>query len=615
MIRSEREAVMTTRREFLKWTAASGAGLAVGRGLLTGQARAASLAPTAPTASVASSLTPYLDPMPLLVDNAVDVTGGGMVKLTAALISRKVHRDLPATTLFGYLRSGGPGAGATGASYLGPAFVAKMGTSVKVQYTNNLAPNAFLRVFTNGGSSYLQFPPFREARILTHLHGGFTAGTDDGNPFAQPDAFANGETQTVTYPNEQPATLLWYHDHYLGDTRMNVVAGLAGGYLLRDSFDTGTNPLLPGPLGTYELVMVVQDRQFNSDGSLLYPVAPGGPNGTNGPWIGEYFGDLMLVNGKIWPTLTVEPAVYRFRVLNGCNARIIDLQIGNGSATVPMTIVGTEGGLLPNNPAPSSGLVMTPAERYDVICDFRNFAGQTLLMTNSTPPPPVSTPAPDLTQVMQITVKQTASSGAPMSVPGQGSLPGNSTVTALTALGPPKLSGGTVAARMITLNEVGAETPAWKLNLNAQPYGSRTPVTETLKWNGIEDWYFVNTTGDTHPMHTHLFPFHVMGRYDCDIAGFVTANAGPNGVPQLDVSTLTPFLTSALNPPDPDEAGMKETVKVNPGQVTVVRAKFALPSTALNGAGKLVTPQKYVHHCHIVEHEDNDMMERVVVAP
>jgi spore coat protein A, manganese oxidase len=610
---------MTTRREFIKWTAAGGAGLVVGRGLWSGAARAATSRAAAPAraASAASSLTPYVDPMPLLVDNAVDATGGQMVKLTAALISRKVHRDLPATTLFGYLHSGGPGAGDTGASYLGPAIVAKSGTGMRVNYTNRLGPNDFLKVFTNGGASYLQFAPFPQVRILTHLHGGFVAGKDDGNPFVQPNAFQSGQTQEVTYPNEQPATLLWYHDHYLGDTRMNVVAGLAGGYLIRDSFDTGSNPLLPGPLGTYELVMVVQDRQFNADGSLLYPVAPAS---TNGPWIGEYFGDVMLVNGKIWPTLTVEPAVYRFRVLNGCNARIVDLRIStpDGTTAVPMTIVGTEGGLLPVNPASSSGLVMTPAERYDVICDFRGFPGQTLLMTNTTPPDPVSTPAPPLGQVMQITVKQTASSGAPMTVPGPGSLPANPAVSALTALGPPKLSGGTntaVGTRMITLNEVGAETPTWRLNLNAHPYGDPHPVTETLKWNSVEDWYFVNTTGDTHPMHTHLFTFHVMGRYDCDIEGYVAAHGGPNGVPQLDVSTLTPFLQSALIPPDPDEAGMKDTVKVNPGQVTVVRAKFSLPSTALNGAGKLVHSQQYVHHCHIVEHEDNDMMERVMVVP
>jgi FtsP/CotA-like multicopper oxidase with cupredoxin domain len=599
---------MATRREFIKWTAASGVGLAVaGRGLLDGRALAAT--------SVAASLTPYLDPMPLLVDNAIDATGGGTVSLTTALISRKLHSQLPATTLFGYLRSGGPGAGDTGASYLGPAIVAKSGTAVNVNYTNNLAPNDFLKVFTNGGASYLQFPPFPEVRILTHLHGGLVAGNHDGNPFAQPDAFPSGTTQPVTYPNEQPATLSWYHDHYLGNTRMNVVAGLAGGYLIRDSFDSGSNPLLPGPIGVYELPMVVQDRQFNADGSLLYPIAPAA---TNGPWIGEYFGDVMMVNGKIWPTLTVEPAVYRFRVLNGCNARILNLKITNpiNSATVPMTIIGTEGGLLPVNPTPgTNGVVMTPAERYDVICDFRGFGGQTLLMKNGNPPNSVvSTPAPSLTKVMQITVKQTASSGAPMSVPGPGSLPANPAVTALTALGPPKLSGGSVTPRMVTLNEVGAGTTTWRLNLNAGPYGGPGAVTETLTWNTVEDWYFVNTTPDTHPMHTHLFTFKVMGRYNYDVKGYVAANGGPNGVPQLDVSTLTPFLKGGLIAPPPDEAGFKETVKANPGQVTVIRAKFTPPSTVLDSSGKPTT-QKYVHHCHIVEHEDNDMMERVIVNP
>jgi FtsP/CotA-like multicopper oxidase with cupredoxin domain len=557
---------------------------------------------------VARSLKPYVDPMPLLVDNAIDATGGGTHNLTAALISRKVHRDLPATTLFGYLRSGGPGTSDPVASYVGPAIVAKTGVPIKVNYRNNLAPDDFLRVFTNGGSSYLQFPPAPEVRILTHLHGGFVASKDDGNPYGQPAAFRSGRTQSVSYPNEQPATLLWYHDHYVGDTRMNVVAGLAAGYLLRDGFDSGSNPLLPGPIGRYELPIVVQDRQFNADGSLLYPV--GGPD-SDGPWIPEYFGDCMLVNGKIWPELVVEPAVYRFRVLNGCNARILNLNIGK----VPMHIIGAEGGLLPHNPDPTDKLVMAPAERLDVICDFRALAGQTVFMKNSSPPAPVVTPAPLLTQVMRIRVKQAASSDAPMRVPAAGSLPASRDVRALVGLGPPRLSGGSVASRMITLNEFGADTPSWRLNLNGHPYGDPNPVIETLKWNSVEDWYFVNMTGDTHPQHTHLFTFKVMGRYKFDAAGYEAAHPGHYGVPQQHVSTLRPFLRSGLIPPDAGEAGFKDTVKANPGQVTVVRAKFTLPSTALNKKGRLVTPQKYVHHCHIVDHEDNDMMERFVVRP
>jgi spore coat protein A len=598
---------MQTRRQFMKSAALTGAGLVVGRTLLN-----SSPALAAPVGTPA--LTPYLDQMPTLLDNLINATGGGTFNLSTDLISRKLHSQLPPTTLFGYLRQGGPGAGDIGASYLGPVVVAKSGIPVVVNYKNNLASDAYKSVFTNNGSSYAQFNPFdpAETRILTHLHGAIDSGDSDGNPFATPDAYPSGATQTATYPNEQAATLSWYHDHLLGDTRMNVVGGLAGGYLLRDAFDSGSNPLLPG--GAFELPMVVQDRMFNPDGSLLYPVAPAS---TNGPWIGEYFGDVMMVNGKIWPTLTVQPAVYRFRLLNGCNARILSLRIARSNdQTIPMTIIGTEGGLLPLNPVAVTRMVLAPAERFDLICDFRNFAGQTLFMKNNNPPSPVTTPAPSLTTVMRFVVSQGTPSG---SVPPAESLLDplvNDEVTALTALGPPVLSGGTnkdVGTRMITLNEIGAGTPAWKLNLNAHPYEDGSEFTETVKWNTVEDWYFVNFTADTHPMHTHLFSFRVMGRYNLDAKGYAAAFGGANGVPQKDVGTLAPYLKSKLMPPDPTETGLKETVKVNSGQVTVVRAKFIPPSTVFVG-GQL-TEQKYVHHCHIVEHEDNDMMERVLVQP
>jgi spore coat protein A len=595
---------MQTRREFIKRAAVGGAGLVVGGTLLSnGRAQAAAGTP---------ALTPYMDQMPTLLDNLINAAGGGTFNISTDLITRKLHSQLPVTTLFGYLRPGGPAADAIDASYLGPVILAQSGTQVVVNYKNNLAADAYRSVFTNQGSSYAQFNPFRpaETRILTHLHGAIDSGESDGNPFATPLAYSSGATQTATYPNEQAATLSWYHDHLLGDTRMNVVGGLAGGYLLRDAFDSGSNPLLPN--GAFELPMVVQDRMFNPDGSLLYPVAP---LATNGPWIGEYFGDVMMVNGKIWPTLTVQPAVYRFRLLNGCNARILSLRIARSNdQTIPMTIVGTEGGLLPLNPAAVTRMVLAPAERFDLICDFRNLAGQTLFMKNGNPPSPVSTPAAPLTKVMRFVVSQGTPSG---SVPPAGSLRDplvNDEVAALTALGPPALSGGTVNGRMVTLNEIGAGTPVWRLNLNAHPYEDGSEFTETVKWNTVEDWYFVNTTADTHPMHTHLFSFRVMGRYNFDAKGYAAAFGRANGVPQQDVATLAPYLKSKLMPPDPTETGLKETVKANPGQVTVVRAKFIPPSTAFDSLGNLTT-QKYVHHCHIVEHEDNDMMERVLVQP
>jgi FtsP/CotA-like multicopper oxidase with cupredoxin domain len=619
---------MATRREFIKWTAASGAALAAGGGLLNERAGAAR---AAPAASAAPTLTPYMDPMPILVDNLIDARGGGTVDISTSLITRKLHSQLNPTTLFGYLWAGGPTAGKLDASYLGPVIVAKSGTPVTVNYHNGLAADAYLSVF-KGGSSYTQFNA-NGTRILTHLHGAIDSGDNDGNPFATPGAYGPGAMQTAMYPNPQPATLSWYHDHLLGDTRMNVVGGLAGGYLLRDTFDDGSNPLLPNNNNSngklYELPMVVQDRQFNTDGSLLYPTAPAS---TNGPWIGEYFGDVMMVNGMIWPKLTVEPAVYRFRILNGCNARILNLRIARSNdQVVPTYIIGTEGGLLPLNPNATNSLVMAPAERFDVICDFRGLGGQTLLMKNTNlPSGVVSSPAPTLATVMQINVAKTASAGAPMTIPPAGSLKDPLVLTPvkdLTDLGAPLLSGGTVKGRMITLNEFAAGTPDWQLNLNGYPYGATktdgTPLelTETLTWNNFEDWYFVNFTPDTHPMHTHLFSFRVMGRYNFDVKGYVAQFSGkagvqgappdvpPKGVAQQNVDTLTPFLKSKLKAPPPEETGLKETVKVNPGQVTVVRAKFIPPP----GLGS--TTQRYVHHCHIVEHEDNDMMERVIVQP
>ena len=363
------------------------------------------------------------------------------VNLTAALISRKVHRDLPPTTLFGYLRSGGPGTTDPVASYLGPAIVARTGVPIAVNYRNDLAPDDFLRVFTNGGSSYLQFPPVSGgADPDPSARRRSSPANDDGNPYAQPDAFRSGTHAVGHLPQRAAGSAVLVPRPLRGRYAHERRRGARRGLPLRDGFDTGSNPLLPGPIGRYELPIVVQDRQFNADGSLLYPVED--PD-SGGPWIGEYFGDVMLVNGKIWPDLVVEPAVYRFRVLNGCNARILNLNI-NG---VPMYIIGAEGGLLPNNPAPTDKLVMAPAERFDVICDFRGLAGKTVFLKNGNPPGPVVTPAPSLTQVMRIRVKQTASSGAPMSVPAAGSLPPNSNLKALVDLGPPKLSGGSVAGQ------------------------------------------------------------------------------------------------------------------------------------------------------------------------
>ena len=273
----------------------------------------------------------------------------------------------------------------------------------------------------------------------------------------------------------------------------------------------------------------------------------------------------MLVNGKVWPFLDVEPRMYRFRILNGCNARILSLDIGGPS----LWQIGAEGGML-DMPVPVKQLVLAPAERADVLVDFSKFAGQTLVMKNHKPPKPVSTPAPSLTQVMQIRVGTTVSQPGPRSVPRR----------ACPAARP--TCADPVATRYITLNEIDIDEATWFLNLNGVHF-DEGPATETPKAGSVEDWVYVNLTGDTHPMHMHLVTFQVVGRTPFDVEAYEEAHEGPHGVPGgIDPA---PYATGPMLPPGPEERGFKDTVKVNPGYFTTIRAKFELPTGCLCTAG------------------------------
>jgi spore coat protein A, manganese oxidase len=213
-------------------------------------------------------------------------------------------------------------------------------------------------------------------------------------------------------------------------------------------------------------------------------------------------------------------------------------------------------------------------------------------MKNHKPSTPVVTPAPSLEQVMQIRVGTTVSQPGPTSIPS--SLPGRK-----ADLNDP------ARTRYITLNEIDIDEATWFLNLNGVHF-DEGPATETPKVGTVEDWVYVNLTGDTHPMHLHLVTFQVVGRTPFDVEAYEEGNEGPHGVPGgIDPS---PFATGPMLPPAPEERGFKDTVKVNPGYFTTIRAKFELPAAVR-------APQDYVHHCHIVEHEDNDMMRPFTVSP
>jgi spore coat protein A, manganese oxidase len=566
-----------SRRQFMGYGLGTGAVVALPWTAASGMASAA----------VGGKLRKYAQPLPLPGHGLVVASpvGRNRYAFTQRQISRRLHPDLPPTPLWAY--DDGSGLGGQAGSF-GMVVVVRSGTPVHASFTNKLPeryPN-WIPV-----DKRVTVKPDRLVRVMTHLHGGFVTGDSDGNPAVRIDGFHHGQTQHVYYTNQRPqthATLSWFHDHGFGTTRLNVFAGLAAAYIIRDQHDTGTEPNPIGiPGGRYEIPLVIQDRQLNADGTMRYPVSdiPGVV------WIGEYFGDVMLVNGKVWPFLNVEPRLYRFRILNGCNARIMDLHLDGAR----LWQIGAEGGMW-DKPVPVKHLVLASAERADVIADFRHAAGQTLVVRNTTPSEPVSTPAPPLRAVMQLRVGTKVTQPGPATVPSH--LPGRR-----AKLPPPRKS------RFITLNEVAPETANWTLNLNALDFETvqkAGTATERPRAHTVEDWVYINMTGDTHPMHTHLVTHQVIGRTPFDVDAYQAKFGGPHGVPGgIDP---TPFATGPMEPPNPTERGFKDTTKVNPGYFTTIRARFDLPVG-------VTAPQTYVHHCHIVEHEDNDMMLPFIVEP
>ena len=477
--------------------------------------------------------------------------------------------------------------------------------------------------------------------IVTHVHGAHVTPESDGNPEAWflpaakniPAGYAmRGSTwdqisgvpdeqgsATFQYQNDQAATTLWYHDHALGMTRTNVYSGPAGFFLIRggpydlpDGILPGPAPKVGDPAGTkyYEIPIAIQDRSFNSDGSLFYPsnraffegklpdqlqipFAPspdtGGESDVAPIWNPEFFGNTMMVNGETWPYLNVEPRRYRLRLLNGCDSRTLFLK-----ANAPLTFwqIGAEQGFLPE-PAPLTQLLIAPAERADVIVDFSNFKpGDVITLENLGPDEPYQggQPTTDFTpsdpgttgQVLQFRVVPLASADT-STPPAQLSLPPQPTLGAADNTRQVSLNEEESKTVNVTENQQGdivvsdggnpfGPTEALLGTLNADGTGHpllwSDAITEKPVLGSTEVWEIHNFTADAHPIHLHLVAFQVVNREDAQ--GHITG-------------------------PQPWETGYKDTVIALPGQITRIKAKFDIAGL-------------YVWHCHIIEHEDNEMM-------
>jgi FtsP/CotA-like multicopper oxidase with cupredoxin domain len=576
--------------------------------------------------------------------------------------------------------------------------------------------------------------------VVSHLHGGEVPSAFDGAPdqwFTEDGRHGPGY-RTITgvasneakyqYPNEQEGTTLWFHDHALGITRINVYAGVAAYYFLRDGFDNGDETdTLRLPSGAHEVEFVIQDRMFDILGNLLFPdgLPFFVPNFQHPFWNPEFLGDVNTVNGRSWPYLNVERRRYRIRLLNGANARFYNLSLtasgkGKKVKAPPFWVIGTDGGLL-DAAVRTNEILIAPGERYDVILDFSTVPEGTTftLQNNAKSPFPFGETADPHTvgQVAQFAVcsQQTVpctnpvdNSFDPRPVADGGDGPtlrdgsiGPDPIVRLPGTpGGPAIdttpgTGNVQKVRQLTLNETpgpfgpldallnntrwgglrddDTATSAEGLTLDT---GSTVPIpaiaaatnymTELPQVGSTEIWEIVNLTGDAHPIHLHLVQFQVVNRQGYQVKGYereyirnfpggaaANPNSGffiPHFGPPLGYNdtadplspvftgkyggnpNVDPFLQKSPILPKPYEQGWKDTVIARPKQVTRIAVRYAPQGVVAASPGTNDFPfdptlvgntadvggevdsatdpigPGYVWHCHILDHEDNEMM-------
>jgi spore coat protein A, manganese oxidase len=774
-----------TRRQFLKTAAAAGAFVSLG-GLnifLPKRAFAFQQSPTLTkftmpltglNVSGSGGPNPYI---PVILPDTNTFPGCDFYRIVVRQFTQRMHPELPGpATFWGYAAD----VDSPDSQYLGGVIVATRDRPVRLLVKNNLPATHFLPVDI---SSFFPDAVTPQNKTAVHLHGGLVPWISDGGPYAWytpngpvgpdylvsrvPDMNTPAGSLSYYYPNDQSARLVWYHDHAHDLTRLNAYAGIASGFLITDQLESNliSGGVLPnqsdlGPLYQLGVPLIIQDKGFNSDGTLFYPSVyestgtgqsvpsmlytelgtctniPNDPPlcGTgrvdygpdvippalgvttplpNPSVVPEAFFDTMLVNGAPYPFLPVAPKRYRFRMLNGSQARFYNLQLyiqdsstdgitlaplgteldPNGNPILAPTNpagpafiqIGTEGGFLPNpvvfntsgntnlnsnkvmgwdlnsnlpdgTPNPRFGnatrfnLLLAPAERADVIIDFRGFEGKNLILYGDAPSPfpggdirndyfpgspdlsgiggaptPIQGRSPDTRTIMQFQVALTGSDPTELGFA--------ETVAALqnAATGLPYVFQQSQPApldptgkfvRQLTLNEgfdnwgrliqrLGTTVSQGLNNQGLTEYGIPLEAfpTEITNVGKTEVWEIFNLTGDVHPIHFHLVNVQIVDRQAFNWGDPVN-NIPPDFTPTGRIGIASP--------PDPNEMGWKETVRMNPGEVIRVIQKFDLPKVPFSMTNRLsdrttVVGSEYVWHCHILEHEEHDMMRPLIV--
>jgi spore coat protein A len=530
-----------TRRDFV----AAGAAAAALKASPLGHHQMAHLPPVAnaPKLFNIEALPPFVDPLPL----PPVVKPAGMkpspsnrkkqipyYRIPIQEFYSKVHRDIPATRFWGY-----------GNSMPGPNIETRSGQEILVEWPNQLPAKHFLPIDHNLMGAEESHP---EVRTVVHVHGAKVPPESDGYP---ENWYVPGASNVYHFPNQQDAAQLWYHDHSMGINRLNVCAGMLGLYTIRDAFEEGLNL----PQGEFEVPLVLTDRFIRADGQLYYPVS----QRQDYPWVPEFFGTAMLINGKLQPYLEVQPRKYRFRLLNASNGRFYFLTLPKGPA---FHHIGSDQGLF-SAPVTAERLNISPGERMDLILDFSEHAGQEVVLNNETQ------------QMLQFRV-------AKGKVEDSSSLPAKLRQVARIP------ESAAIKTRTLTLEEVDFLSGEPDVHLLD---GKRwhDPVSERPILDTTEIWELMNLTDDTHPIHLHLVRFQLLDRRPL--------NTG------LYLYEKKLSYTGGAVPPEPHEMGWKDTIRATPGACTRIIVKFE----GYTG--------RYVWHCHILEHEDNEMMRPYEVLP
>ncbi|KAL5228151.1 hypothetical protein ABZP36_016416 [Zizania latifolia] len=538
---------------------------------------------------VAGSLEMYVDELPRMPK----VYGFSMryghptpVRLTIGMYQKKwkFHRDLPATTVFAF------GTSAGSATFPGPTIEAAQWVPLSVTWQNYLParhilpwdPTVPTAIARHGG-----------VPTVVHLHGGvhppqfdghanawFTAGFRDTGP--------TWTTPTYTYPNLQSPGVLWYHDHALGLTRANLLAGLLGAYVI-------SNPAVEKPLGLpcgdeFDRVLMLADRSFYADGSLYMNYTGDNPN-IHPQWQPEYFGEAITVNGKAWPFLAVARRRYRFRIINTSNARYFNLSLTNG---LPFHVVGSDINYL-SKPVTATHLLVSVAETFDVVVDFSESTTTEAELVNTAPYPYPDGEAPNNLngKVMKFVVD-------PAKVRDDSMVPAKLLDYVNVA------EEEAVQKRYIVMYEYEDAVSGFPTHLYINGKRLEDPATETPRPGTTEVWEVINLTPDNHPLHLHLASFQavrVRGLVDQD--AFQSCMTKLNDAVRCNVSGHA--VGEAVAVPE-HERSWKNVVKIAPGSMTTIVVKFLMVETGKPYPFDATGEPGYVYHCHILDHEDNAMI-------